>query len=173
MGVEPRAQAGDADTKELGVTTVAGLMKAAKRESCVRFRGFRKSSKRRSSRALADPRTLDAVSREEIANDVEALLKKSRTVKGVERAEAAGSYRRKQATVGDIDTLVVTQSPAAVSNAIAKLPFVRNVVAHGDKLSYDLKSGIRVDTRFRRQSQWGSALLYLQGPKKNTTLRVS
>ncbi len=161
--------------KELGVTTVAGLMKAAKEgklRSLPRFsevieKKILESAGRSKERSTRFPR-------EEIADDVEALLKKIRTVKGVERAEAAGSYRRKQATVGDIDTLVVTQSPAAVSNAIAKLPFVRNVVAHGDKkLSYDLKSGIRVDTRFVAKSQWGSALLYFTGSKEhNIAMRI-
>ncbi|OGJ59830.1 hypothetical protein A2881_01705 [Candidatus Peribacteria bacterium RIFCSPHIGHO2_01_FULL_55_13] len=161
--------------KELGVTTVSGLMKAAKEgklRSLPRFsalieKKILESAGRSKERSTRFPR-------EEIQDDVEALLKKIRAVEGVERAEAAGSYRRKQATVGDIDTLVVTKSPAAVSDAIAKLPFVRNVVAHGDKkLSYDLKSSIRVDTRFVAKSQWGSALLYFTGSKEhNIAMRI-
>ena len=67
-----------------------------------------------------------------------------------------------------------------VSDAIAKLPIVRHVVAHGEtKLSFDLlltkkKDGpaIRVDIRFVKRDEWGSALLYFTGDKEhNITLR--
>lgn len=155
--------------KELGITTVPELIaaaKAGKLRNLPRFselieKKILESAGRSKERSVRFPR-------ESIEEDVETLLKKIRAVKGVERAEAAGSYRRRQATVGDIDTLVVTKSPAAVSDAIAKLPFVRNVVAQGDKkLSYDLKSGIRVDTRFVAKDQWGSALLYFTGSKEH------
>jgi len=109
----------------------------------------------------------------DIKDDVEALLKKIRSVPGVEQADVAGSYRREKPTVGDIDILVVTKRPQEISDAIADLPIVRNVAAHGDKkLSFDLTSGIRVDIRFVQKNQWGSALLYFTGSKDhNIALR--
>jgi DNA polymerase (family 10) len=104
---------------------------------------------------------------EEVKDDVEKLLEKVRSVPGVDRCEVAGSYRRQKETVGDIDILVVTKSAKKVSDAIAELPFVRDVVAHGvKKLSFDLKSGIRVDIRFVKRDQWGAALLYFTGSKE-------
>jgi len=104
--------------------------------------------------------------RSAVSTDVEALLTAIRSVRGVDRAEVAGSYRRRKETVGDIDILVVTDSPHQVSAAVAALPIVRNVVAQGDKkLSFDFVSGLRVDIRFVEAEQWGAALLYFTGSK--------
>jgi DNA polymerase (family 10) len=106
--------------------------------------------------------------RAEIKNDVDKLLKKIKDLKGVDQVEVAGSFRREKETVGDIDILVVTSKPKEVSDAVAELKDVRNVVAHGDKkLSFDLKSGLRVDVRFVRKDQWGVALLYFTGSKEH------
>jgi DNA polymerase (family 10) len=56
-------------------------------------------------------------------------------------------------------------------DAIASLPIVRHVVAHGTtKLSFDLTSGIRVDIRFVEPDQWGAALLYFTGDKEHNIL---
>lgn len=161
--------------KELGITTVPELITAAKagklrtlpRFSEVIEKKILESAGRSKERSTRFPR-------ESVEEDVEILLGALRKVTGVERAEAAGSYRRKQATVGDIDILVVTRSAAAVSAAISKLPFVRNVVAQGDKkLSFDLLSGLRVDVRFVSKNQWGSALLYFTGSKEhNIAMRI-
>jgi DNA polymerase (family 10) len=55
-----------------------------------------------------------------------------------------------------------------VSDTICKLPFVRDVVAHGDtKISFDLRSGLRVDVRIVDENQWGAALLYFTGSKEH------
>lgn len=161
--------------KELGVTTVEQLIAAAKGGKLRTLPRFSEIIEKKilESAAHANERST-RFARESIQGDVETLLKKIRGVPGVERAEAAGSYRRKQATVGDIDILVVTKSPAAISEAISKLPFVRNVVGQGDKkLSFDLQSGIRVDIRFVAKNQWGSALLYFTGSKEhNIAMRI-
>jgi len=155
--------------KELGITTIPALIEAAKagklrslpRMSELMERKILESAVHATERNRRFPRS-------EVTEDVEALLRSIRAVKGVDRAEAAGSYRRRKETVGDIDILTVTESPADVSQAITQLPFVRNVVAHGDKkLSFDLQTGIRVDVRFVHLDQWGSALLYFTGSKEH------
>lgn len=159
---------------ELGVTTVPGLIKAAEEGKLNGLPGF---SEVMQAKILENAKRVSErtrrFSRLEVSDDVEALLKKLRTVEGVERCEVAGSYRRQKETVGDIDALVVTKQPKRVSDAIASLPFVRDVVAHGEKkLSFDLKSGIRVDIRFVLRDQWGAALLYFTGSKEhNIALR--
>lgn len=160
---------------ELGITTVAGLIEAAKsgklrslpRMSELMEKKILESALRVGERNKRFPRA-------EVEAEVEALLTAIKNVSGVTRAEVAGSYRRRKETVGDIDVLAVTKSPAKVSQVIAALPFVRNVVAHGDKkLSFDLQKGIRVDMRFVPRELWGSALLYFTGSKEhNITLRT-
>jgi len=160
--------------KELGIQTVADLIKAAEAGKLNGLPGFSETmqakilenAKRVTERSRRFPRA-------ELVDDVEKLLKKIRSVQGVDRCEVAGSYRRGKETVGDIDVLVVTTSAQKVSDAIAELSIVRDVVAHGDKkLSFDLKSGIRVDIRLVQRDQWGAALLYFTGSKEhNIALR--
>ncbi|MDD5623335.1 MAG: type-X family DNA polymerase, partial [Candidatus Peribacteraceae bacterium] len=159
---------------ELGIQSVADLIKVAEGGKLNGLPGFSETmqakilenAKRVTERTRRFPRA-------ELVDDVERLLKKIRSVPGVEKCEAAGSFRREKETVGDIDVLVVTKSAQKVSDAIAELPIVRDVVAHGDKkLSFDLQSGVRVDIRFVRRDQWGAALLYFTGSKEhNITLR--
>lgn len=161
--------------KELGITTVPELIaaaKAGKLRSLSRFSEVIEKKILESAGRSKERSTRFA--RESVEGDVEILLRNVRSVPGVQRAEAAGSYRRRQTTVGDIDILVVTKSPTAVSEAISNLPFVRNIVAQGDKkLSFDLQSGIRVDVRFVSKDQWGSALLYFTGSKEhNIAMRI-
>jgi len=159
---------------ELGVQTQADLVRAAKKGRISGLPGFSDTMQRKIlENAERAPERARRFPREEVKDDVEALLKKLRSVHGVERCEVAGSFRREKETVGDIDVLVVTRAPKAVSDAIAKLPIVRDVVAHGEKkLSFDLRAGIRVDIRFVRRDQWGAALLYFTGSKEhNITLR--
>jgi DNA polymerase (family 10) len=154
---------------ELGITTIAGLIDAAKQGKLQKLpRMSELMEKKILESALHATERNTRFPRAAVESDVEGLLHAIRAVPGVDRAEAAGSYRRKKETVGDIDILTVTKSPADVSSAIAALPFVRNVVAHGDKkLSFDLQSGLRVDVRFVGKDQWGSALLYFTGSKEN------
>lgn len=175
--------------KELGITTVPKLIiaaKAGKLRTLPRFSAvIEKKILESAERTTEHSRRF---TRGEVEDDVEALLRKVRGVTGVERSEAAGSYRRKQATVGDIDILVVTSSPATVSEAISQFSFVRNVVAQGDKkLSFDMELNgtslrpallgyarqVRVDVRFVAKDQWGSALLYFTGSKEhNIAMRI-
>jgi len=158
-----------------GVKTIADLIKCAeegKLRTLPRFselleKKVIENAKRVTERTHRFPR-------DEIKSDVEKLLEKIKDIKGVTRAEVAGSYRREKETVGDIDILVVTRSPKKVSDAIVTLrraqddKWVRNVVAHGEsKLSFDLKNGLRVDVRFVRSDQWGAALLYFTGSKEH------
>ncbi len=155
--------------KELGIKTVPALIKAAEggklrslpRMSALMEKKILGNAKRVAERSKRFLRT-------DVVKDVEKILHTIRGVKGVEKAEAGGSYRRGKETVGDIDLLVVTKKPKEVSDAIAALPFVREVVAHGErKLSFNLRSGLRADVRFVARSQWGSALVYFTGDKEH------
>jgi len=160
--------------KELGITTVAQLIAAARAGKLNGLPGFSDVMEKKilenagqvAERSRRFPLT-------DIKHDAELVLTTIRDVAGVERAEIAGSYRRQKETVGDIDILVVTRDPKKISDAIAALPIVRDVIAHGDKkLSFNFTSGLRVDVRFVARDQWGSALLYFTGDKEhNITLR--
>lgn len=99
---------------------------------------------------------------------VEEVLSSIRDLPGVERAEAAGSYRRQKETVGDIDILVVAKNPQKVLDEVAELPLVQEIAARGPtKLSFNLPNLLRVDVRCLKANEWGSALLYFTGDKEH------
>jgi len=156
----------------LGINTVADFIAAARAGKLRDLPRFDEIlEKQLLENALRVKERTRRFPRAEIKDDVEVLLKKLKSVPGIEQAAVAGSYRREKPTVGDIDILVVTKKPQEISDAIAQLPIVRNVAAHGDKkLSFDLTSGIRVDIRFVQKSQWGSALLYFTGSKEHNIM---
>ncbi|MCA9370350.1 MAG: hypothetical protein KC680_00115 [Candidatus Peregrinibacteria bacterium] len=155
--------------KELGITSVAQLMDAAERGKLrvldlwdeILEKKVLENAKKVGERTHRFPR-------EEVKDDVELLLTTVQKVQKVQRCAVAGSYRREKETVGDIDILLVTTDPSSVSDAIAALPIVRDIVAHGEKkISFDLHNGLRVDVRLVKANQWGAALMYFTGSKEH------
>lgn len=162
------------ELQKLGITTVAALVKAAE---AGKLRDLPRMSETMEQKILNNARNVTERSkrypREEVVDDVKKILETIQKVPGVERVEAAGSFRRHKSTVGDIDIIIVSKNREKVMDAIAKLPLVRDVVAKGDtKMSFNLKSLLRVDLRFIEKNQWGAALLYFTGDKEhNISLR--
>jgi DNA polymerase (family 10) len=84
----------------------------------------------------------------------------------VTEIEAAGSIRRRQETVGDIDILVTSPTPSKVTGTFVTLPSVLEVLAHGDtKASVRHQEGIQVDLRVGEPESFGAALQYFTGSK--------
>ncbi len=107
----------------------------------------------------------------------ENILADVKKIKGVIKAELAGSLRRKKETIGDID-IIVAASPAAgksITKKFSALPQVERIIAAGDtKASVVLReSGTQVDIRVVDPSEYGAAMLYFTGSKEhNIHLRV-
>lgn len=155
--------------KELGITTVSQLVEAAKAGKLRDLELWDEILEQKMIHNAA--RVAERVyrfPREEVKDDVELLLKTIKGVKGVDRCDVAGSFRREKETVGDIDILLVTKSADKVSDAIAGLSIVRDIVAKGEKkISFDLHNGLRVDVRLVKADQWGAALMYFTGSKEH------
>ncbi len=100
-----------------------------------------------------------------VVKEIEARLKK---IPGVNQVCTAGSVRRRQETIGDIDTLVTTKYPEKIMDAFVKMPEVEEVLAKGPtKTMVRLKFGINADVRVVKPSQYGSALQYFTGDKNH------
>lgn len=102
-----------------------------------------------------------------------SLATRVSAIEGVERAVPCGSIRRLSETIGDIDIVVSTTDPAAVSEAVKRFPEVSEIVGSGEtKTSFITREGMQVDIRTVQPSQIGSALLYFTGSKThNIALR--
>ncbi len=84
----------------------------------------------------------------------------------VQRIELAGSLRRRQETVGDIDLLATSRAPRRVMERFVALPLAARVQAHGQtKSSIRTQQGIQIDLRVVERDAFGAALIYFTGSK--------
>ena len=103
----------------------------------------------------------------------DSLLVTLRSLEGSLRAEIAGSLRRAQETIGDLDLLVASDDPEAMCRQFARLPQVDEVIAQGDtQTSIRVRSGMQVDLRAIRPDSFGAAWQYFTGSQAhNVQLR--
>jgi DNA polymerase (family 10) len=104
----------------------------------------------------------------------EHLIDDVRHVAQVEKADVAGSLRRRRETIGDLDFLIVSGDSPAALRAISKLPMVKRVLALGDtKATLLIEGPVQVDVRAVEKAAYGAALLYFTGSKDhNVHLRT-
>ena len=104
---------------------------------------------------------------------VEEIVAALRSISGVKNLTPAGSLRRFQETVGDIDLMGTTDEPKEVIDAFVALPLVRQVLAQGStKASVIVSGGLQVDLRMVEHDSFGSLLQYFTGNKQhNISLR--
>ena len=94
---------------------------------------------------------------------------------GVEKISVAGSLRRKNETIGDIDILVAASKENAnpIFDAFTGHESVTEVLGRGDtKSSVRSREGRQIDLRIVEPDQYGAALMYFTGSKEhNVTMR--
>jgi DNA polymerase (family X) len=97
---------------------------------------------------------------------VEPIIGYLKNVNGVKEAIAAGSYRRRLETVGDLDILTTCSAACPVMDKFVAYEDVAKVLAHGaTKSSVVLRNGLQVDVRVVPKESYGAALLYFTGSK--------
>ncbi|MCC5789894.1 MAG: DNA polymerase/3'-5' exonuclease PolX [Opitutales bacterium] len=101
------------------------------------------------------------------------LVEALRELPEVEKAEIAGSLRRKKETVGDLDFLASSGSPAPIMDWFTKRPEVQEVTTKGEtKASVRLTGGLQADLRVVPPEQYAFALHHFTGSKEhNVALR--
>lgn len=98
-----------------------------------------------------------------IAKRIEDQL---RQVPGVKEVTVAGSIRRMQETIGDIDILVTAKDPKKAIDAFLKMPERLHTYGTGPtKASIRLKNGLDADLRVLPEDVYGAALQYFTGDK--------
>jgi DNA polymerase (family 10) len=86
----------------------------------------------------------------------------------VQRADAAGSLRRRKPTVGDIDLLAASDDPRTVTDFFVKLPEIAQVQSHGDtRASVILHNGLEVDLYVLPPDRYGSLLQHFTGSQQH------
>jgi DNA polymerase (family 10) len=102
----------------------------------------------------------------------EQFLEAVRSLKGVKRAEIAGSLRRGQETIGDVDIVCEAKDGAAVVKQFTSFEGVRQVLAAGNtkgSITVELSGGqeLQIDLRVVEADAYGAALQYFTGSKEH------
>ena len=99
---------------------------------------------------------------------VDEIFAGLREVPGVRNLMPAGSLRRFQETVGDIDLMGTADDPTQVIDAFTALPMVNDVLGKGGtKASVVVSGGLQVDLRIVDHDSFGSLLQYFTGSKQH------
>jgi len=149
----------------LGITSVAALKRAAEKGEIRDLKGFGAQSEKKILKGIA---LLESGAGRFLAGAIrpiaENLLDSLRARDDVEAAEIGGSLRRWAETVKDVDLLVATRKPAAVTKAFLALAPEATVIASGEtKTSVRLASGLAIDLRLVAPSEFPFALHYFTG----------
>ncbi len=158
---------------ELGIDNLKKLEKAAKGHVLKDLPGMGEKSEYEILRAIEEysrfspERSLIS----EASLEAERIIKHMKNCKETGKIEFAGSLRRGQETVGDIDILVTSKKPESyeiIMNHFVKYKDVLKVVAFGEtKSSVILENGMHVDLRFVKEESFGAALHYFTGDKEH------
>jgi DNA polymerase (family 10) len=162
---------------KLRISSREDLVKALETDKLKGIRGFGEKKIENMKRALKlfkETKRMLLKDAERTGNEILRELKK---IPGVEKAELAGSLRRKKETVGDIDIIVQaeTKDRKKIVSRFIELPQVQKVLAKGaTKASVVLKyENVQVDIRLVHDYEYGAALLYFTGSKEhNIKLRT-
>lgn len=151
--------------QELGVGSLPDLEAVLNDGRIADLKGFGKKSQDNIRAELerlartAGRRPLPAAMR--LAAPVLAFL---RSLPEVDRAEVAGSVRRGKDFVGDLDFVVASDAPLAVTEALLANELAREVVASGPtKTSLMLPGDLQADVRIVEPEQFGALLHHFTG----------
>ncbi len=149
--------------RELDITNVEDLAEMEEGHLAA-LKGFGKKSEERILRAA---KTYNSTERRMLLDEASALgehlLEFVRSHPDTERAEIAGSLRRRKETVGDLDIVAASVDQKVLADAFAEAPFVDEVVAHGPTKVSIVCGGADVDLRIVPPEAFGTLLHHFTG----------
>jgi len=160
--------------KELGITNLAELEKAAREGDLRSLPGMGEKSE---TRVIAG---VEALARRTDRTPIgrawpfaQELLSMLRAVPDVKAVEVGGSLRRMRATVGDLDLLAAADDSTAVMQVFVNHPDVIRVLSQGEtKASVEYNHGLNAQLWVHPPERFGTALQYATGAKDhNVRLR--
>jgi len=161
--------------KKLKIRNINDLEKAAKTGKIAKITGFGKKTEEKILKGIEFLRKSEGRFLLGSILPLTRLIEdRLRNLKEVGRVAVAGSIRRMQETVGDLDILVTSERPEKVIDFFVSMPEIAHVYSKGNtKTMVRLKNGVDVDLRVVADKSFGAALQYFTGDKRhNITLRV-
>jgi len=162
--------------RELGVTTLVELKAAAEGEQLRTLSGMGAATEAKILKALADGQGDTEPRRGLLGKGLPVVREVVETLRAHPSAidvSDAGSTRRRRETFRDLDVIATASDPAALTAYFVGLPWVLEVIAHGDtKATVISKQGLRLDLRVVPPESYGDLLQHFTGSKDhNVALR--
>jgi DNA polymerase (family 10) len=154
---------------KLGISSIEQLQKACEQGRVAELPGFGETTQQKLCDVVAR-REAHAGSFQfgQVAAEAEALGADLAAHEAALQVEVAGSYRRRKEIVHDLDLLVATSEPKAITKFFVSHPLVDSVIAQGPtKSSVRLRSGIQCDLRVVTTAEYPFALAYFTGNKEH------
>jgi DNA polymerase (family X) len=158
--------------QKLKIDSIAKLQKASEQGLLKDLPGFKEKKIENVKKGLElKARTKGRFLISEADQYVATIVGQLKKIKEIDQILPAGSYRRGQETIGDIDILVTSKKPETVMNAFTGLPQVDRVLAKGPtRSSVILKNGMQADIRVLPPYNFGAAAHYFTGNKQHNIL---
>jgi DNA polymerase (family 10) len=161
--------------RELGVTTVDELKRAAEQEQLRTLAGLGAKTEERILKALAEKKQ-EPSDRRLLGDGLGALLAVVSVLQkhpAAVKVSEAGSARRRKETFRDLDIIATAKDPEALIDYFTKLKWVIEVVAKGPTKATVLSNeGLRFDLRVVPPESYGNLLQHFTGSKDhNVALR--
>jgi DNA polymerase (family 10) len=152
--------------EKLGVQSLEDLRRAITSGRLQEIRGFGPKLRKSILSGLGKPPAAKRFKLPFAEAEAKSLVEWLGQSEGCGHVVAAGSYRRRRDTVGDLDILVTARRDAAVSDRLVEYENTAKVLAHGpSRTTVVLRSGLQVDLRVVGGESYGAALMYFTGSK--------
>jgi len=155
--------------EQLKISSIADLQTACESGQVAKLPGFGETTQTKICNAIAN-RTKHVGSFQfgEIAAEAEHLRSDLAAHPDASQVSVAGSFRRRKEIVRDLDFIVASKSPEAITEFFCAHPLVESLIARGPtKTSVRLKSGIQCDLRVISNVEYPFALNYFTGSKEH------
>src|SRR5690625_213041 len=157
--------------KELGIVDADTLKEACINGKLESVKGFGKKTVENILKGLENigkrPDRIPIAYMLEISHDIEAYLE---TIPEIIKYNVAGSLRRLEETVKDIDFIIATEQPTKVRESILKMGNIKEIIANGDTkvsiiIPYEFE--IQIDFRMVRENEYFTTLHHFTGSKEH------
>jgi len=154
---------------KLGISSIEQLQKACEQGRVAELPGFGETTQQKICEAIARRAShVGSFQFGQIAAEAEALRSDLAAHEAALQVEIAGSYRRRKEIVHDLDLLVATKEPEAITEFFVSHPLVESVIVQGPtKSSVRLRSGVQCDLRVVTTAEYPFALAYFTGNKEH------
>ena len=157
-------------TQELGISTIEGVEQAARNGRLAALPRMGQKAADNVLRHISSLRTKDQrTSIGQALPIAETVISNLRDISPhIQLLFPAGSLRRWEETIGDIDLVGTSTHPERAGDALVSMDLVEEVLVHGPKkTSVVVAPGVQVDLRLGESDSFGALLQYFTGSQQH------